>query len=153
PVRGSKPPRSFLATQGGTLTLVDLYAAFNRSRGYDLISPLDLSKATQLFSTLNLPVRLKKFRKSGLVVVQDADESDDKIERRILGVVRDGSKWGRGVGVKEIAERFGWSLGVAIEELEMCEERGGLCREGGVEGVKFWENHILPSKARAIMGT
>jgi ESCRT-II complex subunit VPS36 len=44
------------------------------------------------------------------------------------------------VTAKETAERFGWSVGVATEELEMAEERGALCREQGLDGVRFWEN-------------
>jgi ESCRT-II complex subunit VPS36 len=31
---------------------------------------------------------------------------------------------------------------VAEEELEMAEERGVLCREEGIEGLRFWENFI-----------
>ncbi|KAG7287333.1 hypothetical protein NEMBOFW57_006842 [Staphylotrichum longicolle] len=42
----------------------------------------------------------------------------------------------------DVAERFGWSIGVAEEELEMAEEKGVLCREEGIEGLKFWENFI-----------
>ncbi|KAG7153044.1 hypothetical protein HYQ46_000302 [Verticillium longisporum] len=50
--------------------------------------------------------------------------------------------FGRGVTARDAAERFGWSIGVAEEELEMAEERGVLCREEGIEGLKFWENFI-----------
>ena len=50
--------------------------------------------------------------------------------------------FGLGVTAQEAAQRFGWSIGVAIEELEMAEDRGVLCRDEGIEGVKFWINHI-----------
>ena len=50
--------------------------------------------------------------------------------------------FGRGVTARDVAERFGWSIAVAEEELEMAEERGVLCREEGIEGLKFWENFI-----------
>lgn len=48
--------------------------------------------------------------------------------------------WGRGVTAGEVARQFGWYLGVAVEQLEMCEDRGSLCREVGMGGVLFWEN-------------
>ncbi len=50
--------------------------------------------------------------------------------------------FGLGVTAQEAAQRFGWSIGVAIEELEMAEDRGVLCRDEGIEGVKFWMNYI-----------
>ena len=50
--------------------------------------------------------------------------------------------FGRGVTARDAAERFGWSIGVAEEELEMAEERGVLCREESIEGLTFWENFI-----------
>jgi ESCRT-II complex subunit VPS36 len=35
---------------------------------------------------------------------------------------------------------------VAEEELLMAEERGELCREEGLEGLKFWVNYIDPGQ-------
>jgi ESCRT-II complex subunit VPS36 len=34
-------------------------------------------------------------------------------------------------------------VGVATEELEMAEERGALCREQGLDGLRFWENFLV----------
>lgn len=133
--------RSILKKEGGVITLVDLWAVFNRARGIELISPSDLEKAARLFEKLKLPVRLRKFR-SGLLVVQEARSTDAETIRRILEWMEDhgGDRWGKGVTASEAAERFGWSVGVASEELEMAEEKGALCREVGVEGVRFWMN-------------
>jgi ESCRT-II complex subunit VPS36 len=50
--------------------------------------------------------------------------------------------FGGGVTAKDAAEHFGWSIGVATEELEMAEEKGALCREESIEGLKFWYNYI-----------
>lgn len=50
---------------------------------------------------------------------------------------------GRGVTAQETAERFGWSVGIAGEELDMAEEKGAVCREQGVDGVRFWENWFM----------
>lgn len=136
--------RGILRREGGVITLVDLWAIYNRARGIELISPSDLEKATGLFEKLKLPVRVRRFR-SGLLVVQEARSSDAETVRRIMEWVA-GPGWGRGVTAAQAAERFGWSIGVAAEELEMAEERGALCREVGVEGVRFWKNWFVEGK-------
>jgi ESCRT-II complex subunit VPS36 len=156
--------RGILRSSGGIISLVDLWALFNRARGgVELVSPTDFADATAQFERLQLPVRLRKF-KSGLAVVQGRDRTDEKTTKALLDwlerlqaippdeetdgvegktVLWDWQTWGYGVTALEAAERFGWSVGVASEELEMAEERGALCREEGVEGVKWWVNHLV----------
>ncbi len=145
-----------LRREGGIMSLVDLWAVFNRARGgVELVSPLDFHKAASLWEKLNLPLRLRQF-KSGLLVVQGKDRTDEKTTAALLAWLRtlhddrssemhpwDVRRWGMGVTPQETAERFGWSVGVASEELEMAEERGALCREEGVEGLRFWENWLV----------
>lgn len=147
--------RGVLKKAGGIITLVDLWAMFNRARGgVELVSPADFEKAARLWSKLKLPVRLRTFR-SGVMVVQSRERTDGTTVRAILAWLRDlhefppdrevawdWQQFGRGVTAQEAAERFGWSLGVAEEELLMAEERGELCREEGLEGLKFWVNYI-----------
>ncbi|KAK4098312.1 Vps36-domain-containing protein [Parathielavia hyrcaniae] len=147
--------RAVLRRAGGVMSLVDLWAAFNRARGgVELVSPADFDKAARLWEKLGLPVRLRTF-KSGVKVVQGRDRTDETTVRALLGWLRDlhefpperevpwdWRRFGRGVTARDAAERFGWSIGVAEEELEMAEERGVLCREEGIEGLKFWENFI-----------
>lgn len=147
--------RGVLRKAGGIISLVDLWAKFNRARGgVELVSPMDLEKAVRQWETLQLPVRLRIF-KSGVMVAQGADRTDESLIKAILGWLRDlreippehevtwnWQEFGRGVTAQDAAERFGWSIGVAEEELEMAEERGVLCREEGIEGLKFWENFI-----------
>ncbi|KAL7271240.1 Vacuolar protein-sorting-associated protein 36 [Rhizina undulata] len=149
--------RGVLKREGGVMTLVDLWAVYNRARGIDLISPADLEKAARLFEKLKLPVRLREFR-SGLLVVQDVRATDAETVRRILEWVRclqgetgEGG-FGKGVTASETAERFQWSVGVATEELEMAEERGALCREVGIEGVRFWDNWFAKMGEEEIAG-
>lgn len=148
--------KGILKREGGIVSLVDLWAIFNRTRGgVELVSPTDFHKAAQLWDKLRLPVRLRRF-KSGLLVVQGRDRTDEKTIANILSwlkdmhdvpppseVTWDWHLFGRGVTAQEAAERFGWSVGVAGEELEMAEDRGVLCREQGIEGSKFWENWIV----------
>ncbi|KAJ6447245.1 vacuolar protein sorting protein [Purpureocillium lavendulum] len=147
--------RGVLKKAGGIITLVDLWAMFNRARGgVELVSPMDFEKAARLWESLKLPVRLRTFR-SGVMVVQGRDRTDQTTIRGLLSWLQDLHEFppdrdvpwdwrafGRGVTAQETAERFGWSLGVAEEELLMAEEHGALCREEGIEGLKFWKNYI-----------
>ncbi|KAI9678228.1 MAG: hypothetical protein M1817_006173 [Caeruleum heppii] len=150
-----------LRREGGIMSLVDLWAVFNRTRGgVELVSPTDFEKAANMWESLKLPLRLRKFR-SGVMVVQGKDWSDDKTIASLLGWLQafhmtaetaeqawDVAMFGRGVTPRETAERFGWSVGVATEELEMAEENGALCREESVEGVRFWENWLVQDSSK-----
>ncbi|KAF4589202.1 Vacuolar protein-sorting-associated protein 36 [Ophiocordyceps camponoti-floridani] len=159
--------RGVLKKAGGIMTLVDLWAMFNRARGgVELVSPLDFEKAARLWEKLRLPVRLRTFR-SGVMVVQAHDRTDETTIRALVAWLQDlhefpperetawdWREFGRGVTAQEVAERFGWSMGVAEEELLMAEEHGALCRDEGLEGLKFWQNYIdtgegVPPRSRA----
>lgn len=153
--------RGVLRKAGGIISLVDLWAMFNRARGgVELVSPMDFEKAARLWEKLKLPVRLRTF-KSGVMVVQSIDRTDEMTIKTLLAWMRDlhdipperevpwdWQEFGRGVTARDAADRFGWSIGVAEEELEMAEERGVLCREEGIEGLKFWENFIDTGEGR-----
>lgn len=128
-----------LREEGGAITLVDLYAVYNRARKGSLIGPDDLFEACQQFDRLKLPVTLRRF-KSGIVVVQDRSRSDASTRRLVLSWLKDRTI---GISSADAAERFGWSVGVAQEELEMVEESGDVVRDSGVEGLRFYENKIL----------
>lgn len=148
--------RGVLRKEGGIMSLVDLWSVFNRTRnGIELISPLDFEKAAALWESLHLPIRLRRF-KSGLLVVQEKNRTDEKTIASLLTWLREpqyvfphvqddpiGQTFGRGITAQETAERFGWSIGVATEELEMAEETGALCRDQCVDGTRFWENHFM----------
>lgn len=171
----SDDARGVLRRAGGIISLVDLWAMFNRARGgVELVSPADFDKAANLWEKLGLPVRLRTF-KSGVKVVQGSDRTDEHTIRALLSWLRDlhdippddlsegglglslgrqevtwdWRQFGRGVTARDVAERFGWSIGVAEEELEMAEERGVLCREEGIEGLRFWENFIDTGEGKA----
>ncbi|KAL1585121.1 hypothetical protein WHR41_06527 [Cladosporium halotolerans] len=156
--------RGVLKREGGIISLVDLWAVFNRLRnGIDLVSPLDFEKAAQMWETLQLPIRLRRF-KSGLLVVQERSRTDEKTIASLLAWLRDAGLagrtalgadalqgFGRGITPQETAERFGWSVGVASEELEMAEDTGAICRDQTLDGVRFWENHFLHFEAAASL--
>ena len=148
--------RAWLKRQGGTMSLIDLWAVFNRTRnGVELVSPSDFKKATLMWEKLNLPVRLRQF-KSGLLVVQGREWSDERVLLQLKKWVEDTRQsliepevpwdvetFGVGITAQQAAQRFGWSVGVAMEELEMAEDQGVFCREDGIEGTKFWLNYII----------
>jgi EAP30/Vps36 family len=120
--------RGLLRANGGIMGLVDLWATINRARnGVELISPADFHHAAEAWDRLSLPVRLRQFR-SGLLVVQPRDWTDEKSIANITGwlkslqrsppedrVVWDWETFGCGITAQEAASRFGWSLGVANE--------------------------------------
>jgi len=156
--------KGVLKKEGGIMSLVDLWAVFNRARtGVELVSPAEFEKAARLWDRLKLPVRLRTFR-NGLLVVQQADRTDENtiaqleswlvdlhsldpnpsllLHPRTEEVGYDIARFGKGVTAQEAAMKFGWSVGVASEELEMAEERGAVVREEGVEGTRFWRNWI-----------
>lgn len=157
--------KGVLRKEGGIVSLVDLWALFNRTRnGVELVSPSDFEQAARLWEKLQLPVRLRRF-KSGLLVVQSNEWSDEKViqqfdkwlEELRNQVPSDGLPWnweryGRGVTAQETAQHFGWSVGVAVEELEMAEDKGALCREEGIEGVRFWRNFFLAEDGESGFG-
>lgn len=152
--------KGILRKEGGIMSLVDLWAVFNRARGgVELISPMEFEKAARLWEKLKLPVRLRQF-KNGLLVVQQADRTDDKTIAQLHSFLQElhtsssntelglgHEAFGRGITAQEAAQKFGWSVGVANEELEMAEEKGALCREEGIEGLRFWGNWIVADQS------
>ena len=142
--------RGILRKEGGIMSLVDLWAVFHRASDVvEMIYPAEFEKAAEMWEKLGLPVRLRKFRK-GLLIVQRHDWTDEKCIAQLLRWLQDLNSlsmpennhgdFGKGVTAQEAAARFGWSVGVASEELEMAEEKGVLCREESIEGLRFWEN-------------
>jgi ESCRT-II complex subunit VPS36 len=152
--------RGILRAEGGIMSLVDLWAVFNRSRnGVELISPVEFHRAAQLWEKLGLAVRLRRF-KSGLLVVQRSDWSDEKTIHQLRTWLQhlrqkapveevpwEWSRFGSGITAQQAAETFGWSVGVAMEELEMAEDQGVLCRDEGIEGLRFWNNHLVQDES------
>ncbi|KAL9625734.1 MAG: hypothetical protein Q9160_000054 [Pyrenula sp. 1 TL-2023] len=157
--------KGVLKREGGIMSLIDLWAVVNRSRnGVELVSPSDFAKAAELWVKLKLPVRLRRF-KSGLLVVQRADWTDGKTIQQLKewlddlrrsaipeDVAWDWDRYGCGVTAQEAASKFGWSVGVASEELEMAEDHGLLCRDEGIEGLKFWSNHFVDEAEQGSLG-
>lgn len=128
----------------GAVSLVDLFAMYNRARGISLISPKDLMTACQQFEKLQLPIRLRKY-KSGLIVVQEAYRTRQVEIKSILGWIRGLEPWKAAVGIsiQDASVKFGWSVTVAVEQLAMAEEDGALCRDDQTSGVRYFDNKII----------
>ncbi|KAG0243240.1 Vacuolar protein-sorting-associated protein 36 [Mortierella sp. GBA43] len=125
--------------EGGTMSLMDVYCVFNRARGVELISPKDLHTACQLFSELNLPLRLRKFD-SGLLVIQTMERySDDEVSVSITNHIQDLPP-GAGLTAVELAGAIQISVALAQEQLLMTEARGLICRDETVDGLRFYDN-------------
>jgi ESCRT-II complex subunit VPS36 len=67
-----------------------------------------------MFPKLRLPVRVKTF-KSGLVVVMDSSATEEVIERNLLRFAVERN----GVTALEVGGKFNWSIGVAMELLQV----------------------------------
>jgi ESCRT-II complex subunit VPS36 len=69
------------------MTLTDVYCAYNRARGTDLISPEDLLTAAKQLNTMALGCRLRSFA-SGLLVLQLDTFSDEEMIKRIVASLK-----------------------------------------------------------------
>jgi ESCRT-II complex subunit VPS36 len=123
----------------GMLSLVDAYTLFNRARGVALVSPEDLKKAAELFSSTGSPLRLKTFPKSGLTVIAAPDASDSAIAERMWSLC---ASQVNGVTAIGAAGVMGVSVSLAGEWLLVSERVGLVCRDETVEGLRFYENRI-----------
>ncbi|KAK9474763.1 EAP30/Vps36 family-domain-containing protein [Dipodascopsis tothii] len=138
-----------LRREGGTITLFDLFALYNKARGISLISPTDLQKACALMHRLHLPFRLRRF-KSGVLVIQAAFKSNEANAAQVTAWIKASYAHDAayaGATPHDVHVHFGWSVIVAIEELEAAESRGDLCRDAPIEGSRFFPNLITAAAA------
>ncbi|CAG8614898.1 2886_t:CDS:10, partial [Acaulospora morrowiae] len=116
-----------LVKENGMMALTDIYCIFNRARGVSLISPDDLYKACSLFESLNLPMRLR---------------NDEQTAQHILEYIKTTGP----LTAIDLASFDKMSIALAIEQLQMVEAKGLICRDETVEGVRFYENLIINFK-------
>ncbi|CRK19115.1 hypothetical protein BN1723_017748 [Verticillium longisporum] len=71
--------RGVLKKAGGVLSLVDLWAMFNRARGgVELVSPMDFEKAAQMWESLKLPEGIE-----GLKFWENFIDTGERHKRRV----------------------------------------------------------------------
>lgn len=167
-----------LTKSSSMVTSQDLYANYNRylistqGFGTELIAPNDFSKSLELFDNLNLPITLKHYERSGLVVVcyrthnnysefilkfleeQEKSFFYNKLKSEILmginelesdedGYIEEKYKYFKGSTIPEICDDLGWSYGITIEEIEKCIETGLIVIDQTILGSFYFMNHFI----------
>jgi len=142
-----------LNAAGGMLALVDVYCAFNRARGTELISPDDLTHACELFGQLGIPLRLRRFELSGVLCVQQTALTDAATSQRIVATLAklraqtpqspSGAAGEVGVTELQLSQQLGISLVLAKQQLLVAEQLQVVVRDESREGLRFFTN-IFP---------
>lgn len=167
-----------LTSMTSMITLQDLFASYNRflilSQGFgsELMPPQDLNKSLEFLDRLKLPVRLKSYQSGLVVVARRAQDLPDlhrviwkyvveeennfmyqKFRSQILadndGYIKDKFRVFKGLTVSQIADHYGWSPAVCVEELERCIGEQLLVIDEHVSGTFYFAN-IFDLEASAI---
>ena len=126
-----------LDNEGGVMTVTDVYCRFNRARGMALVSPDDVASAIKLFSSLQLPMRVRKFQ-SGVLVVESLSQTEEQMIDATVQTIEE-----KGPLTSEELGRFlGITLALSKERLMISENAGKLCRDDSVEGLRFYLNEF-----------
>jgi len=123
------------------MQLIEVYCAFNRARGTELVTPEDVLKACKMFRTLKLPLRLAKFE-SGVLVVQLIDNKSGSagLQQKIVDLIkRAGGEWGSTTATS-VSSELKIALFVAQVELAACEKNGLVVRDSHYDGTVFFLN-------------
>jgi ESCRT-II complex subunit VPS36 len=142
--------RDKLAQAGGMMTLTDVYCLFNRARATNMISPEDLLKATDLMKELHLGLSKRTFA-SGVAVVQDDAFDDETMAKRLADLatvsIKSRSTTPRdsvgGITAMDVSRALKISALLANEHLLSAEQRGWLCRDVTIEGIRFFPNLFI----------
>lgn len=128
----------------GIMALSDAFCLYNRARGTDLISPDDMYRACCLFDRLNLPLVLKKFESSGVIVIQDSEMTDERMAERIVRLIESDEEYREQqcVSAVDVAHSLKISVILAQQQLLSAESTGVLCRDESIEGVRFYLTRI-----------
>ena len=167
-----------LTKSSSMITSQDLYAYYNRylvstqGFGTDLIPHVDFNKSLNLFDSLKLPIALKNYERSGLIVIcykRNNDYSEfivnflrsqerlfthDKVKNEILmsleeqeadqdGYIEENYKFFKGNTIPEICDELGWSYGITIEEIEKCIESGLVVIDQNILGTFYFINRFM----------
>lgn len=153
------------------ISIPDLFASYNRFRilnqgfGTELISTQELNKSLELLDKLELPIKMTTFQSGLQVVTQRSHELQDlhvKIMEHLIeeennfkyqkylcqfladsdDYTRDKYKVFHGNTIAEIAEHFGWSHSVCIEEMTRCMEEQLVVFDKHILGTFFFVNQF-----------
>lgn len=156
-------PSSMITAQG-------LFASYNRflvaSYGYGtpLLDPTGFTKALDALNAMDLPVVLRKYANSGLVIVAYRNTSREIAQDYILEFLRsyeqefyrkkftvelsgvaDAPTIQRyrhfsGCTASQIAESLEWSFDIAAEEIQVCVETGSLVLDQSLSGTFYFKS-------------
>ncbi|KAG2733025.1 hypothetical protein G9P44_004015 [Scheffersomyces stipitis] len=158
-----------LTRAASMITSQELFANYNRylvltqGFGADLVTPQDFNKAIEKFEDLKLPIRMKHYEKSGLVVLAPRSKTGtyeenilaclrenennfkyNKLRNQNLGLMdeflNDEYRYFQGNNISEISDKFGWSYNITIEEIEKCIENGTVVIDQSVSGTFYFIN-------------
>ena len=124
---------------GGMMTLTDIYCFYNKARGTQLVSPDDLLEACRLMSRMALPMKLKQFDKTGVMVLQLNEFDEENQAKTILDLIATKCK-NKGINELRMSQLLNISINLAREQLISAESKGYLCRDDSIEGLKFYKN-------------
>ncbi|KAM9939383.1 hypothetical protein OXX80_001139 [Metschnikowia pulcherrima] len=168
-----------LTKPSSMITTQDLFASYNRfsvmSQGFggDLVTTQNFQKCLSYFDTLQLPVKLKTFQSGLVVITQRLHDSQDlhqvisdylaAEENRFMyekytseyladsdGYMKDVYKFFHGKTVAEIADHFGWSSTICVEELARCMDDGLVVLDKHISGTFYFLNRFDPILAEKI---
>lgn len=153
------------------ITIPDLFASYNRFRilnqgfGTELITTQELNRSLEFLDKLQLPIKVTTFQ-SGLQVVtqrshelQDLhvkimeylvqEENDFKYQKYLSEYLANSDDYTRdkyrvfhGNTVAEIAEHFGWSHSVCIEEMDRCMDEQLVVFDKHILGTFYFVNQF-----------
>ena len=114
------------------------------------MSPDDLLAACKLCEEMNLKLKLRKFDKSGVIVIELTDLNYDLLVNKVemlavnrfaafASANRQGFASG-GLLPSHVSTTLKMSLMIANEILLYAEKRGYLCRDEGTHGIEFYPN-------------
>lgn len=131
----------------GMITLVDLYAMYNKSMriGTGLISPQEMREACDRFDRLNLK-DLKLTRINGRVLCLASDHSQAFLREKILSLTgtESGSDLLQLTHFLNEGGSNAWTIGILTEVLQDLVEKGDLVIDEQVSGVYYHSNVYWP---------
>lgn len=154
---------NLFTSSSSMITSQDLFAEYNRylincqGFGIELITSQEFLLAINLFSSLNLPIVLKKYENSGLLVLTHSNVNsyqtyilnflnqnyNQYIYNKFKREMTENSEsfdYFRGNTISEISDHFNWAYNITIEEIEKCVSNGSIIIDHHISGTFYFLN-------------
>ena len=116
------------------LAIPEAYAAYNRLRGNDLISPNDLREAVQIIERGGFDIRVETIANLQVIVKKEA--SFDAVVKSLLDGMKDDSY----ITPMMIQTKSGLPNTIAKSYLLRAEQQGILARDESLAGLRYYKN-------------